>query len=125
MKKMLNEFKDFIATGNLIELAVGLILALKVKDVIDMFMEGVVNPIISAIFGQPDMSEVLAFDLGDSRVMPGLVITALINLVVVGFVLFMIIKAYNKMKKPAAPAGPAGPTEVELLTEIRDSLRSR
>lgn len=124
MKKFISEFKDFIATGNLIELAVGLILALKVKDVIDKFMDGIMNPIISAIFGQPNMDEVLAFDLGDSRVMPGLVITALINLIVVGVVLFLIIKAYNNMKK-AKPAGPTGPTEVELLTEIRDSLRNR
>ncbi|MGD9792929.1 MAG: large conductance mechanosensitive channel protein MscL [Acidimicrobiia bacterium] len=121
---MLNEFKDFIATGNLIEIAVGLVLAIKFTDVINSFMDGIVNPIISAIFGQPDMSETLAFDLGDSRVMPGLLLTALINLIIVGFVLFLVLKAYNKMKK-AKPAAPAGPTEVELLTEIRDSLRSR
>ncbi|MGD9703291.1 MAG: MscL family protein [Acidimicrobiia bacterium] len=121
MKKFFAEFRDFIATGNLIEIAVALILALKVKDVIDAFMTGVINPIIGAIIGKQDLTQ-LGFDLGDARISIGLVLQALLNLVLVGLVLFFIVKAYNKMRKPA---GVAGPTEIELLTDIRDSLRSR
>lgn len=125
MKNMLKEFKEFIATGDLVTTAIGLVMALYTKAVIDKFMEGVVNPIIAAIFGKTDLSAI-GFDLGDSRVSIGLVISAIIDLVVVGFVLFLVLKAYNNYKaKSEAPAAPAGPTEVELLTEIRDSLRNR
>jgi large conductance mechanosensitive channel len=120
MKKFFTEFKDFIATGNIIEIAVALILALKIKDVIDAFMEGVVNPIIGAIIGKQDLSQ-LGFDLGDARISIGLVLQALLNLIIVGFVLFVIIRAYNKIRKPE----PATQTEIDLLTDIRDSLRSR
>ncbi len=120
MKKFFAEFRDFIATGNIIEIAVALILALKVKDVIDAFMEGVVNPLIGAIIGEPDITE-LGFWIGDAFISIGLVLEAFINLIVVGFVLFLAVRAYNKFRK----SGDAGPTEVELLTDIRDSLRSR
>jgi large conductance mechanosensitive channel len=122
MKDFVQEFKAFIASGNLIEIAVGLILALKIADVIDGFMNGVVNPILAAIFGKPNFDNALSFKLGKSRVLPGVTITALISLILTGLVLFLIVKAYNKMraKQPAA-----GPTEVELLTEIRDSLKAR
>jgi large conductance mechanosensitive channel len=120
---MLKEFKEFIATGDLVTTAVGLVMALYVKTVIDKFMEGVVNPIIGAIFGKPDLSAI-GFNLGDARVSIGLVISAIIDLIVVGFVLFLVLKAYNNFKKKQ-PAAPAGPSEVDLLTEIRDSLRNR
>lgn len=123
MKNMLKEFKEFIATGDLVTTAVGLVMALYVKTVIDKFMEGVVNPIIGAIFGKPDLSAI-GFNLGDARVSIGLVISAIIDLIVVGFVLFLVLKAYNNFKKKQ-PAAPAGPSEVDLLTEIRDSLRNR
>jgi large conductance mechanosensitive channel len=123
MKNMLKEFKEFIASGDLVTTAIGLVMALYTKAVIDKFMEGVVNPIIAAIFGKTDLSSI-GFDLGDSFVSIGLVISAVIDLVIVGFVLFLVLKAYNNYKKQQ-PAAPAGPTEVELLTEIRDSLRNR
>ena len=125
MKDFMKEFKAFIATGNLIEIAVGLILALKVSAVISGFMDGIVSRILAAIFGKPDFSDALAFDLGDSRIQPGLTITPLIDLVLTGLVLFLVVKAYNKMKAKDAADAPAGPTEVELLTDIRDSLRAR
>ena len=123
MKNMLKEFKEFIASGDLVTTAIGLVMALYTKAVIDKFMEGVVNPIIAAIFGKTDLSSI-GFDLGDSFVSIGLVISAIIDLVIVGFVLFLVLKAYNNYKKQQ-PAAPSGPTEVELLSEIRDSLRNR
>ena len=129
MKNFLKEFKEFISTGNLVELAVALILALAIKQVIDAFMNGVVNPLIGAIVGKPNLDSFLTFTVrkgtaNESTISFGVVLTQLVELVLVGLVLFFIVKAYNKMKGPADEA-PAGPTEVELLTEIRDSLRAR
>lgn len=131
MKKFLTEFKEFIAGGNMIELAVAVILATFIGAVIKVFTEGVVLNLVAAIVGKPDFNEVLRIKVRDAEgedpatyLEFGQVITALFTLVVVGLVLFLIIKAYNRMRKPK-DAAPAGPTEVELLTEIRDALRSR
>jgi large conductance mechanosensitive channel len=95
---MLKEFKEFISKGNLVEIAVGLILALAFAGLVTSFTENLINPIIGAIFGQPNFDSL-------------------------AFVLFLIIKAYNRAfpKKET----PGGPTEIELLTEIRDALRGR
>jgi large conductance mechanosensitive channel len=120
---MIKEFKDFIAGGNMLELAVAVILGAAIGAVIDAFTTNVMMQIIAAIVGEPSFDQ-LSFDLNDTPIGYGSVITAFIRLVMVGLVLFFMVKAYNKIKKPAE-AGPAGPTEVELLTEIRDSLRTR
>ena len=77
-------------------------------------------PIISAIFGQPNYEEI-GFDIGDARISIGLVINAVISFIVVAFILFLIIKAYNKYKGPAETKA----TEVDLLAEIRDELRAQ
>lgn len=136
MKKFFSEFKEFISGGNMIELAVAVILASFVGAVIKTFTEGVVLNLVAAIVGKPDFNEVLRIKVRDAEIAAdgtvtdatylefGQVITALFTLVVVGLVLFLIIKAYNRLRKPVEEA-PAGPTEVELLTEIRDALRSR
>jgi large conductance mechanosensitive channel len=122
MKNMLDEFKAFIAKGDIIMIAVGLVMALYFQKIVDALLDGVVNPIIAAIFGKSNFAEI-GFDIGDARISIGLVIDAIISFIVVAFILFLIVKAYNQMKKPEEEA--AGPTEIELLTEIRDSLRSR
>jgi large conductance mechanosensitive channel len=129
MKDFLKEFKDFIATGDLVEIAVAFILALAIKAVIDAFMNSVVNPLIGAIVGKPNLDNFLSITVrkgepDEAIIKIGAVLTQVISLIIVGLVLFLVLKAYNKMRKPAADA-PAGPTEIELLTEIRDSLRSR
>jgi large conductance mechanosensitive channel len=129
MKNFLKEFKEFIATGNLVEVAVAFILALAIKAVIDAFMAGVVNPIIGAIVGKPNLDDFLSFTVrkgteNEATIKIGVVLTQLISLIIVGLVLFVALKAYNKMRKPADEA-PAGPTEVELLAQIRDELRAR
>lgn len=129
MKNFLKEFKDFIATGNLVEIAVAFILALAIKAVIDAFMAGIVNPLIGAIVGKPNLDNFLTITVrkntaNQATISIGVVLTQVISLVTVGLVLFFVLKAYNKMRKPVEDV-PAGPTEVELLTEIRDSLRAR
>ncbi len=119
-KSLAQEFKEFIWSGDLIMIAVGLILALAFYNVITAFMEGIVNPILAAIVGKSSFSQ-FGFDIGDARISFGLVLTAIFDLVVVGAVLFVVVKLYNMFrKKDEAP-----PTEVELLTEIRDLLRQR
>jgi large conductance mechanosensitive channel len=123
MKNMLQEFKDFINKGNVVTTAVGLVLALYFKTIVDKIIEGVINPIIAAIVGESSLAS-LGFDIGDAFISIGMVIDAVIVFVIVAFVLFLVVKAYNKMEKPKE-AEVAGPTEVELLTEIRDALRNR
>ena len=114
------EFKAFIEQANVITIAVGLVMALYTKAIVDAILAGIIFPIISAIFGEPDISNI-GFDIGDARISIGLVITAIINFIVVAFILFLIVKVWNKLYVQRA----AGPSEVELLTEIRDELRRR
>jgi large conductance mechanosensitive channel len=129
MKNFLKEFREFIATGNLVEVAVAFILALAIKAVIDAFMNSIVNPLIGAIVGKPNLDNFLTITVRKGKkdeaiISVGAVLTQVISLVIVGLVLFIVLKAYNKMRRPV-DAPPPGPTEVELLTEIRDALRSR
>ena len=138
MKNFAKEFKDFIATGNMIELAVAVILGGAVGAVIKAFTDGIMMQIVAAIFGKPDFSDVtitLRKNVGtdadgkqlDSTLQIGTFLNTVISLLLTGLVLFMIVKSYNKMKArraaEAPPEEPAGPTEIELLTEIRDALR--
>jgi large conductance mechanosensitive channel len=123
---MINEFKDFINKGDVVMIAVGLVMALYFKEIVDALIGGVITPIISAIFGKSDIFNI-GFDLGDSRVSIGAVIYAAVVFVIVAFILFLVVKAYNGWKSGDSSDDDveAAPTEVELLTEIRDSLRSR
>lgn len=128
MKNFLKEFRDFISTGNMVEIAVAFILGLAVKSVIDAFMKGIVNPIIGAIVGKPDLDNFLTFTVrkgteNQATISIGLVLTQIISLIIVGVVLFLAVKAYNKLRRPAE--APTGPSEIDLLTDIRDSLRAR
>jgi large conductance mechanosensitive channel len=134
---MLKEFKNFIMTGNVIDLAVAVILAGAVGLVVNGFVTDIMMPIVGHFSGGVDfadmkyvLDEAVVGDDGsvtkpENAVMYGKWVNAIINLIIVGFVLFMIVKAYNKTKKPKeeAPAAPAGPTQEELLAEIRDLLK--
>ena len=122
MKSFFKEFKEFISKGNLVEVAVAFVLGLAFKAVIDAFMTGIVNPIIGLILGKPNLDDVLTFTVRNSTISIGIVLTQLVSLVIVGLVLFLIVKAYNKMRGPQPDTGP---DEVALLTEIRDELRAR
>jgi len=129
MKNFIKEFKEFIATGNMVELAVAVILGLAIKSVIDAFIANVANPLIGAIVGKPNLDNFLTFTVrkgtkNQSTISFGAVLTQVISLIIVGLVLFIMVKAYNKMRKPAE-AAPAGPSEIDLLTQIRDELRTR
>jgi len=135
---MLKEFKAFIMTGNVIDLAIAVILAGAIGGVVKGFVNLVMMPLIGHFSGGIDfadlkyvLSEAVAEAEGiaaipENAIMYGQWINTIINLIIVGFVLFMIVKAYNKTKKKEEekPAAPPAPTNEEvLLTEIRDLLK--
>ena len=120
MKRFFGEFRDFINKGDVITIAIGLVMALYFAKIVDAILVGVVNPIIAAIFGESDFRNI-GFNIGDARISIGLVLDAAISFVVVAFILFLIIKAYNRWRGTHDPR----PSEAELLTEIRDELRAQ
>jgi large conductance mechanosensitive channel len=131
---MLKEFKDFIATGNVVDFAVGVIMAGAIGAVINSFVADIAMPLIGMLTGGMDFSQMkyvlsdAVIDGAGKVVTPenaigyGKLITAFISLLAIGFVMFMIVKAYNKTKKPVEVVA-SGPTELDLLVEIRDALK--
>jgi large conductance mechanosensitive channel len=134
---MFKEFKKFIMTGNVIDLAVAVLLAGAVGLVVKGFVSDIMMPIVGQFTGGIDFADLKyvlspalvdaegAITTAENAIMYGNWINSIINLIIVGFVLFMIVKAYNKTKKPIeeAPAVTAATTQKELLTEIRDLLK--
>ncbi|MCL4154204.1 UNVERIFIED_CONTAM: hypothetical protein GTU68_048115 [Idotea baltica] len=118
---MLKEFKAFIMTGNVIEFAVAVILAGAVGLVVNGFVNDIIMPIVGHFAGGMDFANLVTKPA--NVISYGKWINSIINLLIVGFVLFMMVKAYNKMKKPAPDAPPAGPSDNDLLIEIRDALK--
>lgn len=119
---MLKEFRDFILKGNVLELAIGVILAVAFGALIVAFTEGILMALVAAVVGRPDFNA-LAFDVNGTPIQYGRVLTALLNLVLVGGALFLIVKAVNRVRKPAA--APTVETDHDLLAQIRDELRRR
>jgi len=124
MKNMIKEFREFLDSGDFVTIAVGLVIALYVKDVVDSIVIGIINPIIAAIVGKPDLNA-FGFDIGDARISIGLVISALIRFVVVAFLLFLIIRFYNKFRDHGKSEEDKAETELTVLRDIRESLRNR
>ena len=133
---MLKEFKNFIMTGNVIEFAVAVILAGAIGLVINSFVGDVIMPIVGHFVGGVNFEDLFyamngesyttlaaATEGGGAIIAYGKWINTIINLLIVGFVLFMMSKAYNKTKKKAEAAAPAGPSDNDLLGEIRDLLK--
>lgn len=130
---MIQEFKEFILRGNVLELAVAVIIAGAFGLVIGSFINDVLMPPIGMFLGGVDFAElkyvlqegVVGADgevvTAEVAVMYGKFINTIINFIIVAFVIFMVVKAYNKTQKPEEEA-PAGPSSEDLLTEIRDLL---
>ena len=134
---MFNDFKTFIAKGNVLDLAVGVIIGAAFGKIVSSLADDVIMPLIGMITGGIDYSNkyiVLSgaapagATLADARkaganvLAYGSLITAIINFIILAFVIFLIVRQANKMQKPAE-AAPSGPSEIDLLTEIRDSLK--
>ena len=134
---MLKEFKEFITGGNVIEFAVAVIMAGAIGGVVKGFVDNIVMPVVGYFTGGTDFADkkiILSEAIKDAEgkittaenaIMWGSWVNTIVNLLIVGLVMFMIVKAYNKMKKKEeeAPAAPAGPSQEELLAEIRDLLK--
>jgi large conductance mechanosensitive channel len=143
---MIKEFKDFIAKGNVMDMAVGIIIGAAFTAIVTSLVGDLINPIIGLFMGGVDFTNnyaVLSGDVAEGASLEaaretgasvfayGSFIMAIITFLIIAFVVFMLVKYVNKVKAaseaPAeeAPAEPAGPTQEELLTEIRDALQAR
>ena len=123
MKNFINEFKTFILRGNVLDLAVGVVVGSAFTAIVTSIVENLLTPIIG--LAMPDQSFA---DWAPGGFGLGAVINAIITFLITAFVVFLIVKAFNKLKKQEAPApeepeAPAAPTQEELLAEIRDLLK--
>lgn len=132
---MIKEFKEFAAKGSLIDMAVGIVMGAAFGKVSGSFIDGIFMPLIGKIFQLGDLSKyniVLSEEVKDaagkittpgSAIGLGDFIGAVLNFIIVAFVMFMVLKAINNMKKKEATAPAAPPAQEVLLTEIRDLLK--
>jgi large conductance mechanosensitive channel len=140
---MLREFRDFIARGNVLDLAVAVIIGAAFATITASLTDDIIMPVVGAIFGGLDFANYFTVlgpipdnfkgdpasyaalkEAGVAVLGWGQFITVLINFLILAFVIFLIVRQANKMKK-AADEAPAGPSEVDLLAEIRDELKRR
>ncbi len=120
---ILKEFRDFAIKGNVIDLAVGVIIGASFGKIVSSLVSDVLMPTIGILLGNVDFS-MLAFTIGDSTIAYGLFLQAVVDFLIVAFCIFMMIKQINRFKKTAPPPPPAEqPADIKLLTEIRDLLR--
>ena len=143
---MLSEFKDFIAKGNVMDMAVGIIIGAAFTAIVGSLVADLINPIIGLFMGGIDFTNaywVMSGDVaagasleaaresGAAVFAYGSFIMAIINFLIIAFVVFMLVRYVNKAKdaaakeEEAAEEAPAGPTELELLAEIRDALAKK
>ena len=134
---MASEFKDFISKGNVMDLAVGVIIGGAFGKIVDSLVNDIVMPIVGKIIGNVDFSNMYVALSGQSAGLPlaeakkagsvlayGNFISILINFLILAFVIFQMVKMVNRMKKAEPPAAPAPtPDDVLLLREIRDALK--
>ena len=117
-----SEFKEFAMKGNVMDLAVGVIIGGAFGKIISSLVDDVLMPVIGTFVGND--FEKLSTTINGATVKYGACIQNIVNVMIFAFVVFLMIKAMNKMKKEEAPAPPAGPSSTDaLLIEIRDSLR--
>ena len=121
---MLKEFREFAIKGNMLDLAIGIVLGAAFGAVINSIVADIFTPIIGAVTGGVDFKDKV-FMISGVGIKYGMFITALINFVIVAFALFLVVKAINRFKK-AEEAAPVVPSNEEvLLTEIRDLLKAK
>lgn len=126
MKSFIEEFKAFAMKGNVIDLAVAVVIGAAFGKIVASLVDNIIMPLVGLLMGGVDFSG-LSYVLGDAVVTYGVFVQSIVDFIIVAFVIFMVVKALSKAqasvvkKEEAAPAGPS--EEVKLLTEIRDSLR--
>ena len=124
---MLKEFKAFVSRGNVIDLAVAVILGAAFGAIIKSLVDDIIMPLVGIVLGGVDFTT-LTFQVGNATLTYGNFIQAIVNFLVVAFALFLIIRSINKTQKQEAPAPAAPPepsAEEKLLAEIRDLLKAK
>ncbi len=118
---VVSEFKEFISKGNVLDLAVGVIIGAAFGKIVSSLTDDIIMPVLGLLVGKIDYSTVV---LGPMKV--GLFINAIINFFIIAFCIFLVVKAANRFKKKPTPVAvaPAVTKDQELLMEIRDSLRA-
>ena len=127
MKKFLKEFKEFIAKGNVMTMAVGIIIGSAFTAITTSLVNDIFTPLLGVLIGGINFSGICV-TIGDAQIMFGTFIQAVINFLLTAFVLFLMIKSFNKLqrKKEEAPKkAPEPSAEEKLLTEIRDLLKAQ
>ena len=132
MSKILDGFRAFIMRGNVLALAVGIVIGGAFSAVITSVVDGLITPIVAMIFGQPDLTQVMTFTINGAVFSIGLILDALFKFVTIAAAIyFLIVLPMNRLaerraaKEEKAEEEPAGPTEVELLQQSRDELAKR
>ena len=127
MKKFFSEFKAFVMRGNVMDLAVGVIIGSAFSAITTSLINDILMPLIGLLVGKDTFASIV-FHVGSADIMFGNFIQAIFNFIVMAFAVFLIVKVVNSLhkKKDEAPAAPPAPSKEEvLLTEIRDILASK
>jgi large conductance mechanosensitive channel len=119
---MISEFKDFIAKGNVMDMAVGIILGAAFTAIVGSLVDDLITPLIGLFMGGIDFSALSATS-GEAVFTYGNFIMAIINFLIIAFVVFMLVKMVNKAKGPEPEAEPAGPSQEDLLADILAALK--
>ncbi len=146
---MLREFRDFIARGNVMDMAVGIIVGAAFTAIVKSLVADIINPIIGLVTGGVDFSNLFivlgegeydslaqAREAGAAVLAYGAFLTQVINFLIIAFVVFLLVRTVNRIREAAEraqaqeeaapePEAPKGPSELEVLLEIRDALKSR
>lgn len=127
MKKFLSEFKEFISKGNVMTMAVGIIMGSTFTAIINSLVNDIITPLIGMVIGGVDFSGI-CLTVGSASITLGVFIQAVINFLLTALILFLVVKTFNRFqrKKEEEPAKEPEPSaEEKLLTEIRDLLKNR
>ncbi len=127
MKSLLKEFGDFIKRGNVLDLAVAVVIGGAFTGIVSALIDNIINPFIGMICGGIDLRSSLIVHVGDANFMFGAVIQAIIEFLIIAMCVFLILKLINKVikKKKEEPVVPVKSDEVVLLEEIRDLLKKK
>jgi large conductance mechanosensitive channel len=126
-KHMLKEFREFIQRGSVIDLAVGVIIGGAFGAIVTSLVNDILMPLVGIVLGGVDFTK-LSIQVGEATILYGNFIQAIVNFVIIAFVIFLIVRSYNKLQKEEEEAPPAPPEpspEEKLLAEIRDLLKAQ
>lgn len=122
---MIKEFKEFIARGNVIDMAVGIIIGGAFTSIVKSLVDDLINPLIGLVIGKIDLSNIV-WSVGAAHFQVGSFLNAVINFLIVAFVIFLLVKGINKLhKKKEEPATPEISKEEQYLSEIVDLLKDQ